>query len=63
MGYSSQAGLVIAGLDPAIQPLTTDAGGAGKRVDTRVKPAHDGLRLVLLKIEQPISFPTFAIAG
>jgi hypothetical protein len=26
-------------------------------VDARVKPAHDDLRLVLLKIEQPISFP------
>ena len=40
VGYSSQAGFVIAGLDPAIQSLITDAG-AGNRVDTRAKPAHD----------------------
>jgi len=36
------------------------AGGAGNHVDTRVKPAHDDLRLVGLKIQQPISVPRTA---
>jgi hypothetical protein len=35
----------MAGLDPAIHVLATDAGDVGNRVDTRVKPAHDGLQI------------------
>src|SRR3984893_4437608 len=36
----AQAGLGIAGLDPAIHPLHQDF--SSKKMDARVKPAHDG---------------------
>jgi hypothetical protein len=64
---SVQLKVVIAGLDPwafsprsrsvSIPACATAAGGGGNRVDTRVKPAHDDLRLVLLETEQPVSVP------
>jgi len=38
-----QLKIVMAGLDPTIHVLATDAGGAGNRVDARVEPAHDEL--------------------
>jgi hypothetical protein len=43
----------MAGLDPAIHVLATSAGDASYRVDAWVEPAHDGVRLVLLKLQQP----------
>src|SRR5437667_3762749 len=56
-----QLRVVTAGLDPAIQAPATRAGDAGNRVDTRVKPAHDDLRLAPLKTRQPISVPRTAL--
>ena len=37
--------------------------GAGNRVDTRIKPAHDDLRLVLIKTQQPIPVSRAALRG
>jgi hypothetical protein len=42
------------GLDPAIHVLATGTGTAGNRVDARVEPAHDELRLVPIKTQQTI---------
>jgi hypothetical protein len=44
-----QAGvkIVMAGLVPAIHVPVTGAADSGNGVDTRVKPAHDGLRFAL----------------
>jgi hypothetical protein len=41
------------GLVPAIHARATTAGGADNRVDTRVEPAHDDLRL-LVKIRKRV---------
>jgi hypothetical protein len=57
----AQFAIVMAGLVPAIHARATAAGGTGNHVDTRVKPAHDDLRLVGLKIQQPISVARTAL--
>ncbi len=57
----AQLKVVMAGLDPAIHVLATSAGDAGKGVDARVKPAHDDLQLVPIKIQQPLSIPRTAL--
>jgi hypothetical protein len=48
--------VVMAGLVPAIHARATTAGGADNRVDTRVEPAHDDLRL-LVKIRNLLLVP------
>ena len=45
LGNPSQANAVMAGLDPAIHASAAAGGGAIRRVDARVKPAHDGFLL------------------
>jgi hypothetical protein len=52
----------MAGLDPAIHVLATGTGDAGKRVDARVKPAHDNLQLVPIKTQSPIPVPRTALS-
>jgi hypothetical protein len=64
-------GIVMAGLDPwafspracpvGIHVLATGAGDAGNPVDARVKPAHDDLRLVPIKGQQPLPVPWTAL--
>jgi hypothetical protein len=56
-----QLNVVMAGFDPAIHVRATDTGDAGKSVDARVKPAHDSLRLVPIKTQQPIPVPRTAL--
>src|SRR5438552_2232765 len=57
--FWSWAGLTR--LDRAIYVPATRPGDAGNRVDARVKPAHDGLRLAWLSTRQPISVPRKAL--
>ena len=56
-----QLTVVMAGLDPAIYVLATGTGNDRNRVDARVKPAHDDLRLARIKTPQPIHVPRTAL--
>jgi hypothetical protein len=44
-------------LEAATHVPATGAGNSRDRMDARVKPAHDDLRLVPLKTRNPLGFP------